>query len=386
MEKENISISDEAEVIFKPDHSKDTVKVARTNDGKLELTIKDITLFLPNDDTMLIDNFSVSLKSGDRLVLTGASGSGKSTVVRAIRNIWPKGSGDVSLPAEARILCLSQKTHLPRTDLRGILSSPLSKEEANFTDEEIDQALTDVGLEDLRKQLAGNQTKREFLYQKIKPYFAKAVDHWRDFIVSLPERQRELLCIHINKRIRQDAENFFPDRIKAHMTDEKKAKFADKVTGELKTLMADIPIKRPFFDVFMNFDHMLAARQKNFADQIAKYILQATATEVAIASKDGGQLSRQLSGGQQQLLLFAQVLLHKPNILIMDEATSALDPKSTEKMYKLILDRLPDSIIIGIAHNTSVIVYHTLHGHLENKKVEVKKIEETKRPSSPAPV
>src|SRR3546814_5159310 len=42
-----------------------------------------------------------------------------------------------------------------------------------------------------------------------------------------------------------------------------------------------------------------------------------------------GRLDKSLSLGQQQLIGFARLLLHKPALVFLDEATSALDRKRT---------------------------------------------------------
>jgi NHLM bacteriocin system ABC transporter ATP-binding protein len=60
-----------------------------------------------------------------------------------------------------------------------------------------------------------------------------------------------------------------------------------------------------------------------------------------------------LSGGQRQRLLIAQVLVHKPRILIFDEATSALDNR-TQATVTQSLNKLQATRIV-IAHRLSTI-------------------------------
>jgi putative ATP-binding cassette transporter len=66
-----------------------------------------------------------------------------------------------------------------------------------------------------------------------------------------------------------------------------------------------------------------------------------------------------LSGGEQQRLAFARVFLKKPDIIIMDESTSALDEISQRRMMEMMTDRLPEAMVIHVAHRPGLDKYHT---------------------------
>lgn len=66
-----------------------------------------------------------------------------------------------------------------------------------------------------------------------------------------------------------------------------------------------------------------------------------------------------LSGGQQQKIAFARVLLLKPQWLFLDESTSNMDHDSEAQMYSLIKKELPDTTFISISHKSSVEKFHT---------------------------
>ncbi len=65
-----------------------------------------------------------------------------------------------------------------------------------------------------------------------------------------------------------------------------------------------------------------------------------------------------LSGGEQQRLSIARALLQKPQWLFLDEATSALDEAAEAGLYRLLLERLPNTAIISVGHRSSLIQFH----------------------------
>ncbi|HVJ35301.1 MAG TPA: ABC transporter ATP-binding protein/permease [Terriglobia bacterium] len=67
-----------------------------------------------------------------------------------------------------------------------------------------------------------------------------------------------------------------------------------------------------------------------------------------------------LSGGEQQRVAIARAVLTKPDWLFLDEATSALDADNEQQMYRLLIERLPQSSIISIAHRTEVQKFHSM--------------------------
>ncbi|CFQ99284.1 putative membrane transport ATP-binding protein [Yersinia frederiksenii] len=61
---------------------------------------------------------------------------------------------------------------------------------------------------------------------------------------------------------------------------------------------------------------------------------------------------QRLSGGEQQRLMFARLLLNKPRLILLDETTSALDAVSAAQLLRLLRQQLPDSAVLLVSHQT----------------------------------
>lgn len=71
--------------------------------------------------------------------------------------------------------------------------------------------------------------------------------------------------------------------------------------------------------------------------------------------RDWGQV---LSGGEQQRLAFARVLLNRPDWVFLDEATASLPDEAQAAMYRLLAERLPDATVVSIGHRESLAEFH----------------------------
>lgn len=67
------------------------------------------------------------------------------------------------------------------------------------------------------------------------------------------------------------------------------------------------------------------------------------------------KIVKYLSTGQRRLLLFASVLLHNPDILILDESLSGLDPINREQLTQIMRKTAEDKIVLFSSHILSDI-------------------------------
>jgi putative ATP-binding cassette transporter len=86
------------------------------------LDVEGLDLDLP-DGSALLRGVSFSAGPGEALLLTGATGVGKSTAMRAVAGLWPWGAGLVRL-GEGRQLFLPQRPYLPLGTLADALHYP----------------------------------------------------------------------------------------------------------------------------------------------------------------------------------------------------------------------------------------------------------------------
>ena len=56
--------------------------------------------------------------------LTGESGTGKSTLVRAIAGLWPWGNGEIYIPRKADLFLMPQYPYVPLGNLRRVALYP----------------------------------------------------------------------------------------------------------------------------------------------------------------------------------------------------------------------------------------------------------------------
>jgi putative ATP-binding cassette transporter len=140
------------------DHIEDSQvgAISRGEDEGAALRLKDVSVAL-SDGTVVVDDADVTVQFGEKVLVTGESGTGKSTLVRAIAGLWPWGEGEITLQPGAKMFLMPQKPYIPLGTLRRATTYPRAPED--FDDKEIAEVLEAVGLEHLVEKLDDKEAK-----------------------------------------------------------------------------------------------------------------------------------------------------------------------------------------------------------------------------------
>ncbi len=99
------------------------------------LTIDNLEIASPTGCTML-EETHIEVQAGERILIVGESGTGKTLLFRALAGLWPWGAGRITRPKSEAILYLPRAPYLPPGTLREVLAYPsiaASFEESAFT-------------------------------------------------------------------------------------------------------------------------------------------------------------------------------------------------------------------------------------------------------------
>jgi putative ATP-binding cassette transporter len=146
------------------------------------LRLRDLSVTL-DDGTVVIKDADVVIEPGERVLVRGESGTGKSTLVRAVAGLWPWGRGEIHIPRGATLFLMPQEPYVPLGQLRRVATYPLGAEK--ISNESLRELFDLVGLAHLSGRLDEEAPWEHVLSggEKQRIAFVRLLLHGADFIV-----------------------------------------------------------------------------------------------------------------------------------------------------------------------------------------------------------
>ncbi|MEH2494362.1 putative ATP-binding cassette transporter [Bradyrhizobium sp. AZCC 1678] len=174
--------------------------------GETMLSLNDLSVTL-DDGTAVVDETEVAIEPGERLLVAGESGTGKSALVRALAGLWPWGGGSVNFHPDRRLFMLPQKSYIPSGTLRRAITYPGAADD--WLTEQICDALHKVGLDHLKDKIEEEGPWDQTLSggEKQRLAFARLLLHNPDIVVldeatsALDEKSQEKMMEIVIKEL-----------------------------------------------------------------------------------------------------------------------------------------------------------------------------------------
>lgn len=132
------------EVLNKNNSSTQNI-IRLVSEHEQDLVINNLDLKLHNDDTLLVKGLNLRLTPGVNTIFQSPSGTGKSSLFKAIKGSWLAGEGEIVIPKSLdSFYFLPQRAYIPNDTLRNILAYP--DVVCSYSDQELASALEAVNL------------------------------------------------------------------------------------------------------------------------------------------------------------------------------------------------------------------------------------------------
>jgi vitamin B12/bleomycin/antimicrobial peptide transport system ATP-binding/permease protein len=175
-------------------------------EGEAMLGLHDLSVAL-DDGTAVVGETDVVIEPGERLLVAGESGTGKSTLVRAIAGLWPWGGGSVNFHPDRRLFMLPQKPYVPSGTLRRAIAYPGAAED--WTVAQMGETLHKVGLDHLKEKIEEDAPWDQTLSggEKQRLAFARLLLHKPDIVIldeatsALDEKSQDKMMEMVTKEL-----------------------------------------------------------------------------------------------------------------------------------------------------------------------------------------
>lgn len=127
-----------------------------TQHSRFGLTIRNIALMQGTDsDTPFLRSGVMNIRGGDWVYMRGESGSGKTSLLKALNGLWSYGSGQIVYPGKATVLYAPQEAKFPSVSLKQLVCVP--HDEAAFSDIAVASALHEAGMGEFIARMADSE-------------------------------------------------------------------------------------------------------------------------------------------------------------------------------------------------------------------------------------
>lgn len=99
-------------------------KMPSSNGENILMQINQLRLVTPDYKRVLIDNLNITIREGQHLLISGSSGSGKSSLLRAIAGLWTAGAGSITRVTDDEVYFLPQRPYCALGSLKDQLLYP----------------------------------------------------------------------------------------------------------------------------------------------------------------------------------------------------------------------------------------------------------------------
>jgi putative ATP-binding cassette transporter len=180
--------------------------IQRSEQGEAALSLCNLSVTL-DDGTQVIKDTEVSIEPGEKVLVVGESGTGKSSLVRALAGLWPWGGGEIHFRKGSKLFMLPQRPYLPVGTLRRAVSYPSPEKE--FKKDEVAKVMKQVGLGEFVDRLDKDEPWDQILSggEKQRLAFARLILQQPDIIVmdeatsALDPSSQDLLMDLLGKRL-----------------------------------------------------------------------------------------------------------------------------------------------------------------------------------------
>lgn len=119
------------------------------------ISIKDLSLRTPKYDQLLVNELNLELAPKERLLITGPSGSGKSSILRALAGLWSTGRGFVKRPELKEMMFIPQRPYMILGPFRSQFLYSVDDRKPNIGEDDILAVLKELDLETTVQRVGG---------------------------------------------------------------------------------------------------------------------------------------------------------------------------------------------------------------------------------------